>query len=278
MAEYIFGANILENLTTGMYKSSQIIFREYIQNSCDAIDKAISLGMLADGEGKIDIWIDEDTRQISIEDNGTGISARDFAATMQSIAQSDKKIDTEKGFRGIGRLCGLAYCRELVFTSTAKGENVISVMRIDAQNLRTYFYGSVKYTAQEVLDNVIAVETIFDDDVKSEHWFRVEMIDINAENEVLLDVAKITEYLSFVAPVEYINKFCFYPKIYEHAQKLNFKIDEYQIKINGESLVKNYKTNFKIRKGEDEIFDLSFRDFYDVKGNLMAWCWIGLSK
>ena len=41
MAEYIFGANILENVTSGMYRESQIIFREYIQNACDALDAAI---------------------------------------------------------------------------------------------------------------------------------------------------------------------------------------------------------------------------------------------
>lgn len=55
MAEYIFGANILENVTSGMYKNSQIIFREYIQNACDALDAAISQKILAAGEGRIDI-------------------------------------------------------------------------------------------------------------------------------------------------------------------------------------------------------------------------------
>lgn len=53
MADYVFGANILENLTTGMYKTSQIIFREYVQNSCDAIDKAIAMGILSSNAGKI---------------------------------------------------------------------------------------------------------------------------------------------------------------------------------------------------------------------------------
>ena len=28
MREYIFGANILENLTTGMYQDSKVIYRE----------------------------------------------------------------------------------------------------------------------------------------------------------------------------------------------------------------------------------------------------------
>lgn len=278
MADYVFGANILENLTTGMYKNSQVIFREYIQNACDAIDKATSLSLLSDGEGRIDIWIDAGKRQISIEDNGTGISEQEFEKTLKSIAQSNKQIDIAKGFRGIGRLCGLAYCRELIFSSKAKGENVISVMKVNAQKLRSHFYGKVKYTAQEVLDDVVTIEKIFDDDILDQHWFRVEMIDINSENEILLDVTTIKNYLSFVAPVEYRNYFSFYSKIYKHAADLNFKIDEYQIKINGEQLVKNYKTTFKTSQGEDEIFDLSFRDFYDDNGVLVAWSWIGLSK
>ena len=38
MTDYVFGANILENLTTGMYQDSRVIYREYIQNACDQID------------------------------------------------------------------------------------------------------------------------------------------------------------------------------------------------------------------------------------------------
>ena len=44
MKDYVFGANILENLTTGMYQDSKIIYREYIQNACDQVDKAIKDG------------------------------------------------------------------------------------------------------------------------------------------------------------------------------------------------------------------------------------------
>ena len=46
MKDYVFGANILENLTTGMYQDSKIIYREYIQNACDQVDKAIKDGTL----------------------------------------------------------------------------------------------------------------------------------------------------------------------------------------------------------------------------------------
>ena len=60
MADYVFGANILENLTTGMYQDSKVIYREYIQNSCDQIDRAVKDGILKPKEGQIKIWLDRD--------------------------------------------------------------------------------------------------------------------------------------------------------------------------------------------------------------------------
>ncbi|MBQ3626349.1 MAG: hypothetical protein II948_06365, partial [Synergistaceae bacterium] len=69
MSEYVFGANILENLTTGMYQDSRVIYREYIQNACDQIDKAVNQGLLDKDEAKIEINLDKDERVILIEDN-----------------------------------------------------------------------------------------------------------------------------------------------------------------------------------------------------------------
>ena len=76
--EYVFGAHILESLTTGMYRDSRTIYREYVQNSCDAIDAAIKAALLQEGEGRIDIDIDATARRITITDNGTGIKSTDF--------------------------------------------------------------------------------------------------------------------------------------------------------------------------------------------------------
>lgn len=41
------GKNILDNLTTGMYSDSKVIYREYIQNACDQIDQAEKLGIMS---------------------------------------------------------------------------------------------------------------------------------------------------------------------------------------------------------------------------------------
>src|SRR5215510_7024728 len=146
MNDYIFGANILENLTTGMYQDSKVIYREYIQNSCDQIDKAEQLGIFRTrdpnskypdlGEGVVNIWLNPKERNIVIEDNATGIKAEEFQRILGNIADSDKIIGQDKGFRGIGRLCGLAYCKRLVFTSRWSGEKIVSIMSCDAQKMR----------------------------------------------------------------------------------------------------------------------------------------------
>lgn len=280
MNEYVFGANILENLTTGMYQDSKVIYREYIQNACDQIDKAVRGGLLLQGEEQIHIWIDPVRRVISIEDNATGIPAADFQKTLGNIADSDKKIGEDKGFRGIGRLCGLAYCRELVFTSTVKGETIVSTMRCNAQKMRELIDANSrgeKHTASNVLHaiNEFTTENIANPD---DHWFKVELIGINDVNTDLLDFEQIKEYLSFVAPVPYINTFIFRSEIHKYAKEINYYIDEYAIKLNGEPVVKKYKTNFKTAKGNDEIFAIAFKDVKDLDGNLLAWIWWGESR
>lgn len=280
MKEYVFGANILENLTTGMYQDSKVIYREYIQNACDQIDKAVRDGLLQRNEGKIEIWLDFEQRTISIEDNATGILAADFEKTLGNIADSSKKIGVDKGFRGIGRLCGLAYCRELIFTSTAVGENVISIMRCNAEKMRDLISRNEqgeKYTANEVLHSIYEFQLAEYTADLDAHWFKVELVGINGENTDLLDFGQIKDDLSFTAPVPYISTFIYRTDIYNYAKQLDFLIDEYQITLNGEQIFKKYKTNYKTRKGEDNIFKIQFKNIQDLDGNLLAWMWVGIS-
>ncbi len=276
MAE--IGALSLESLATGMYEknNSIVTFREYIQNSCDAIDDAVAEGILSEGDGLIEISIDKDARRITIEDNGTGISVLDFKSRLSDIGYSDKTLQTDRGFRGIGRLCGLAYCNELRFISTAHGDIMQSTAIFDAAKLRDIFHGKRKYTVKEALDEILSFETSVTD--ADAHFFRVELIDIVETNSDLLNVAKVRDYLSFVAPVTYSPHFYYQTEIYAHAAALNFTITEYRINVNGEPLDKPYKTKIKRSKNvDDDIFGVDFRDFRDADENLIAWCWIGLS-
>jgi molecular chaperone HtpG len=282
MTDYIFGVNILENLTTGMYKDSKVIYREYIQNACDQIDKAIEQNILSPENGQIEIWLDCKNKKVTIKDNATGIKKDNFQRVLCSIADSEKKIGEDKGFRGIGRLCGLAYCKELIFKSKAKNEDIISIMKCDAAKMRKLIsehQKGNKKTIQEVLEAINEFSSEKSDN-KEEHFFQVELININDTNKDLLDSQKVKNYLSFTAPVPYQNTFIYRDKIYKYAKSNNIKIDEYNILLNGEQIFKKYSADLKESNGKkcDEIFDIDFKEFKDEDDKLIAWLWYGISS
>ncbi len=295
MAENSFGANIIEILTAGMYQDSKVIYREYIQNACDQIDKAEQWGILKPrdaaskypdlGQGEVNIWLQPEKRYIVIEDNATGIKAENFQRTLLNIADSDKIMGIDKGFRGIGRLCGLAYCKRLVFSSRWAGEDKVSIMSCDALKMREMINEANTKVKRHSADAVLDAMIDFDDRPASKsdpaHFFRVELIDINDENEELFggrdedNLEQLTDYLSFVAPVPYQANFYYRSEIYEHAKKLDARIDEYVIKINGEQIFKKYKTHLKTGNGQDDVFGVGFHDFISDDGTLIAWMWFG---
>lgn len=275
------GKNILEHLTTGMYADSKVTYREYVQNACDQIDKAIQMGILASNEAEVEIYIDPRKRYISVVDNATGVASEQFVSQLGDIANSDKTLGVNKGFRGIGRLCGLAYCKTLVFTTSYKGESIKSYMKFDAKLMREMIQSEVKYSVDDILQAI--VKTGVEKEERDKHYFKVEMFDINQENTDLLDPKMVRDYLSFVAPVPYTNKFLLRSSIYAYAKEKAFKIDEYKITVNGAQLFKEYKTRLyeggdTSLKAYDEISQIAFKDFYDDNGRLIAWAWYGLSR
>ena len=61
----MIGPGIFGLVTVGMYDNPLAIYREYIQNSTDAI-----ASMAVSEEGKVEITIDPSERRIKIWDNG----------------------------------------------------------------------------------------------------------------------------------------------------------------------------------------------------------------
>ena len=137
MAENIqVGKYTLESLTTGMYSDPKIIYREYIQNSVDALESAVEQELLERQSMRIDIIVDADASYIAVRDNGTGVPSSSAVSTLMNIGSSTKRHSNNRGFRGIGRLGGMSYCGRLVFTTSAQGENVKTVVEFDCTKLR----------------------------------------------------------------------------------------------------------------------------------------------
>lgn len=277
----IIGKDVIESLTLGMYEDSRFIYREYIQNAADQIDKAVREGLIKKEDGSIYITIDKSERSIVIEDNATGIPQKDVNEILKNIAQSTKERGVDKGFRGIGRLGGLGYCQTLTFTTSFKGENTKSIMVWDAKQLKEIINNRTsKEEATEVIDKVTS-SSIEKEDPET-HYFRVSLT--NVSNDALLDKKDIESYLSMVAPVPYDKGFILKQKIYNQLTKENIFIDEYIIFINTNQLYKLYtstiykNTNGKKERTGDEIFDIHFFRDHTPSGELLYWGWYGVSQ
>jgi molecular chaperone HtpG len=275
----VIGKDVIESLTTGMYEDSRFIFREYIQNSADQIDKAHESGLLAEGEGDIFIKIDPRAQRIEFDDNATGIEQDKVLPILRNIAMSTKEKGKDKGFRGIGRLGGLGYCDKLIFITSAKGEAVKSTMVWDASYLKRIIGDrSKKESASDVINMVTSFST--DKEDVNEHYFKVILEGVN--NKDLLDGEHIKSYLRMVAPVSYSTGFIYKSLIKKKVEELNVRLDEYKIYLNGEPLHKSYTADiYSDKNGRkekiDEVIDVQFFQDTAKDGQLLYWGWYSVS-
>ena len=135
--EPFFGGFVLETLTIGMYEERRNAIREYVQNGFDSIQRAIAkLHQLKPGEGLIRIIYDDDGDGVRIRDNGAGLPSATAVQTLTSIGASAKNFSSDAGFRGIGRLAGIALCDTLTSTTKGAGEAVQTQLAFDAKAMR----------------------------------------------------------------------------------------------------------------------------------------------
>ena len=195
------GAFVLETLTTGMYTNPLDTLREYIQNSFDAIRDAERDGILSNGAGRIEITVDEKLRNLVLRDNGTGIRVDAVYPRLVNIGMSSKSIQTDAGFRGIGRLAGIAYCKRLIFNTQANGETDISSIAFDCEEFLQAMSPRMKQV-KELADVISSHATVTTDKTrKKDHFLEVKMEGINDAGQPFLDWKKINTYLCQVAPV-----------------------------------------------------------------------------
>lgn len=275
----LIGKDVIESLTIGMYDDSRFIYREYIQNAADQIDKARHQGLIEEGE--IHIIINPDKKIISIEDDATGIEESKVVEILKNIAQSTKQRGVDKGFRGIGRLGGLGYCEKLIFETSHKGEAIKSIMTWDANKLKTIINNRThKEEAAEVIDAVTTLKKEEEDSDK--HYFKVSLIGVT--NKDLLDVKDIRMYLSMVAPVPFSKSFVYAKKIYDELKKEGLSLDEYKTFVNTEQLFKGYNsyiyegTDVCNRKKIGEVIDVLFFKEQDKENNKLFWGWYGITE
>ena len=276
------GKYTLESLTTGMYSDPKIVYREYIQNSVDSLEHAVSLGMLEQQGMRIDIIVNADESYISIKDNGTGISAAEAAQTLMNVGSSKKRNANNRGFRGIGRLGGMSYCNTLVFTTSAENEKVKTVVSFDCKKLRHLLvpgeYEDMSLSA--VLGEITTIETFPEKEEK--HYLCVEMVDVNGFSD-LLDIDAAKSYISQVAPLPYQSRhFIYTSQLKSYLSDNGYIIEEFPIFVGEnesdlEPVYKPNKSRFRSDRGKRTVDEISSMKYFDVTvdGELYALGWYG---
>lgn len=276
------GAFVLETLTTGMYTNPLDSIREYIQNASDAIITAKRFKQLKNNEGIILVTLDPEKRSLLVRDNGTGISSADAADRLVNVGMSAKVYGQEAGFRGIGRLAGIAYCKTLRFRTSASYEDEMITVAFDCEGIRHSITPSMK--GAEELATVLQKHT--DKDIGSskadEHFFEVNMEGLDERLSQFLDARMLEEYLSEVTPVDYdAQRFLYATKIAEWISARGLTIPSVKLLLRTPTtereVFKPYKTHYRTKQSNYEI---GIRDvtFFPENANTDSpfWLWHGI--
>jgi hypothetical protein len=284
--QIVFGKHVLESLSIGMYSDPLTVYREYIQNSTDALDEAIRENIIDKETAKIQINIDIQDKTIKIRDNGIGVKAKDAYNVLLDVANSQKDYRTTRGFRGIGRLGGLGCSKRLIFITSSKGEDVKTIVTWDCDALIRLLGRDNKEakTALEVMQKVTSISQ--EQEQEDEHYFEVCLDNVYPNFDELLDCTVVDKYLCTVAPIPFDSQmFSHTNTIKSKMHELGLEVEEYSIFLNEhkKNLFKKYKNsvntgNQASNKKTDYVSRVDFFSDNNETGKLTYFGWYGITN
>ena len=177
-----------------MYHDPLSMYREYIQNAADAVAAS---GL--HGRARVEITVDVSERRIRIRDNGSGLSRGEAIDRLLPIGRSEKTLGIDRGFRGVGRLAGLAFAKTVSFTTRAHEDQ--EVTRITWHSTRLPEMTSTVSELEEAILDCVDVETLPGSDYPG-HFFEVEVGDVARHSAgLLLNRDAVRDYVGEVCPV-----------------------------------------------------------------------------
>ena len=204
----LVGADILNLVTTGMYHTPLAIYREYIQNAADAIE-----GSSWSDKGRVNISINPGERNVKIRDNGPGLTHAEARRELIPIARSRKRRGVQRGFRGIGRLAGLAFADTVRFRTRARGTHQVTEINWDGTTLRASAVEGAD--PGQIIQNCVEVSRI-DGTGWPKHFFEVEIHHVarHAAGRIL-NTGAVRRYIGEVCPVPMSDDFPFTKEVEE---------------------------------------------------------------
>ena len=249
------GLRLLETLTSALYEDPIVFFREYVQNSADAFTRHPVTN------ARIDIKIDKKNKKIVFLDNGYGIPKKDFIDKMTSIGKSDKsKAIDQIGFRGIGRLAAMPFCKELIFKNKVENEEEIQVFSWDGEKYNTLLSQSETDDLESAIEQITQKSILKYEGNISDHFFKVELVSYRTEIEELVNGKDFKQNLCRLLPLKYADSFEAKKSIHSHYEKFmgeSLEKYEFDVYLDNEQLYKPY-SEAHILESDVVFWDLSF--------------------
>jgi Histidine kinase-, DNA gyrase B-, and HSP90-like ATPase len=270
------GSYVLETLTTGMYGESKNALREYVQNSFDAIRSSVAAGLMTADSGRIDVLLpDKDT--LIIRDNGVGIGTSSAWGTLTAIGASKKDRRIDAGFRGIGRLAGIAFCDRLTFRTKAAGETTETNVEFDCRALR---HGMSPESGGEELVELLkrSVSATTGNGLKaSDHYMVVSLQGLASAPQDFKNLDDIRRYLAETSPVAFEPDWEFGKKIEGEGEKRKSALEHVLLFVGHtedtmKPIFKRYKSTYDTSQGPANIESIQFYSGPDGAW----WGWAGI--
>lgn len=248
------GDFLLHILTDGLYDRPDLIIREYIQNSHDAIcewsDKPIP--------GRIDIKVD--WPNIHIFDNGPGMDRVELSNAMSNLGKSFKNISSSAGFMGIGKLAGLAMAARVEIHSSKYGVPEKNWVVFESDDMLTGIMerrlGGQHHSILDTLNKHTKVNRQPIPETAESHYTAVHLLDVHEDDrEKIEDLKGFIRSLGLIAPVIQDPNFEFAPEIEEWlVSMIPSHYQPIDIFVNGEPVYRPYIEGLE-RPREIEVID-----------------------
>ena len=276
--EPFFGGFVLETLTVGMYGEPRNAIREYIQNGFDSVQRAINdLAILGPGCGLIEISLAADKNGLTIRDNGSGLNTKTAVDTLTRVGASSKNPRKNAGFRGIGRLAGIAFSDTVTFTTKAMGETLMTTVVIDGKAMRDAMAPRVasRTSATDLMRTYVRAFTSYVLD-SNEHFFEVRLDGFTDPPSECVSLDAMEQFVSQVAPVPYRSDFPYRDILSVEEEKSGIPIEEVRITISDSveqprDVNKKYGSSYEFESGQVELTDC---DMYRSDSHAW-WAWVG---
>jgi hypothetical protein len=257
--EFVYGST-LEAITKGLYPDKRHALREFIQNSFDA-SRQLMQSVSNCQARPIEVRLERPS--IVIYDEGIGMTATQMRQ-YRYAGYSEKKRGQTVGFRGIGKLSGVAIAKQIIVTSSRIGDAKRYEVVIEAEKM----FEDLSVDKNKPLNALLKARSMVKEsrEKPDAHYTMVELREVREDSLSLFDESDIRSYLSRTVAVPHDPAF-------DHGEEVNRVLmqqvtDYFQcnVLLNGQPIFKPYPKSVRSPQ-----FMPIFRD--NTGTDLLAYVW-----